>query len=78
MIPQRQEMKGYSDAGTQHKAIVDLDEIIEKWVSVNRRHISIYGNERAIQQVCVCIIWMIGLEDVGIIEAKSRRFEISS
>lgn len=36
MIPQRQEMKGYSDAGTQQKAIVDLDEIIEKWVSVTR------------------------------------------
>ena len=34
MAPQSQEIKGYSDAGTHQRTIVDLDEIIEKWVSV--------------------------------------------
>jgi hypothetical protein len=33
MPHQRQEIKERLDAGAQHKTIVDLDEIIEKWVS---------------------------------------------
>jgi hypothetical protein len=30
---QRQEIKERLDSGPHHKTIVDLDEIIEKWVS---------------------------------------------
>lgn len=30
---QRQEIKEHLDSGSQNKTIVDLDEIIEKWVS---------------------------------------------
>lgn len=33
MTLQRQEMKQRLDAGPQNKTIIDLDEIIEKWVS---------------------------------------------
>jgi len=33
MAPQRQEIKERLDAGPHHKTIVDIDEIIEKWVS---------------------------------------------
>ncbi len=35
MTLQRQEIKERLDAGSQHKIIVDLDEIIEKWVKNN-------------------------------------------
>lgn len=33
MAPQRQEIKERLDAGSHQKTIVDLDEIIEKWVN---------------------------------------------
>ena len=33
MAVQRQEIKERLDAGTHQKIVVDLDEIIEKWVS---------------------------------------------
>lgn len=33
MVPQRPEIKERLDAGSHPKSIVDLDEIVEKWVS---------------------------------------------
>jgi hypothetical protein len=49
MTLQRQEIKERLDIGSPHKTIVDLDEIIEKWVRI----IYIY---RRIRCVCMTLI----------------------
>ena len=62
MAVQRQEIKERLDAGTHQKIVVDLDEIIEKWVSVTDDHSSAVDDRELDNR-------SIGVENVGIIQA---------
>lgn len=61
MTIQRQEIKDRLDSSPHSKTIVDLDEIIEKWVSSNRRHVASRKEkrEKRIEQVTAGVYSLI-------------------